>query len=157
MRCAAAGCRSKVGRQTDDRTPFYTMRFVRGLALAEAAASFHERKPLVNLVSFLSCKLQIRECFPANTQVHVANGHVPQCRGNGNIVCASEAPMRVTVHCSSTVGTEKPVTPFDNGCIVRSECRLFTSQRQTIIFARISGNPAVIIHVGQPARGLGAW
>ena len=34
----------EVGRQPDNQAPFYTMRFVRGRTLAEAAASFHKRK-----------------------------------------------------------------------------------------------------------------
>lgn len=34
----------EMGRRSDDRQPFYTMRFVRGRTLAEAATSYHERK-----------------------------------------------------------------------------------------------------------------
>jgi serine/threonine-protein kinase len=34
----------EVGRRPEDRQPFYTMRFVRGRTLAEAAASYHRRR-----------------------------------------------------------------------------------------------------------------
>jgi eukaryotic-like serine/threonine-protein kinase len=34
----------ELGRRSDDDQPFYTMRFVRGRTLAEAAKSFHERR-----------------------------------------------------------------------------------------------------------------
>jgi serine/threonine-protein kinase len=34
----------EVGRRHEDQQPFYTMRFVRGLTLAEAVAAFHQRK-----------------------------------------------------------------------------------------------------------------
>src|SRR5262249_52868736 len=33
-----------VGRRQDDQIPFYTMRFVRGRTLAEAARTYHERR-----------------------------------------------------------------------------------------------------------------
>src|SRR5262249_40637205 len=34
----------EVGRRPDDQAPFYTMRFVRGRTLAEAARAYHERR-----------------------------------------------------------------------------------------------------------------
>jgi hypothetical protein len=54
----------EVGQRPDDRAPFYTMRFVRGRTLAEAARSYHERRG-----RGAAGRLELRELLSAFTGV----------------------------------------------------------------------------------------